>query len=253
MSKCLTLLSAVLITITVSCLGDTAWAQGQTLALDFSSAVPGTIQDISGNGTGLTDRLPGTGSGLLTDDTNLALDTTDGLLTILSTNSDLNGQRDLDTGEYLGTSLASLGFTGHGNFRVKARFVNIQYAEDFDQFGLYVGADSSHVFRCGWGHIFGPATLMTINNGGFDSGGGYGSQFVPAVGDTIVLTLFRQGANFGVTIHNLTHPGRSGVLTIPQPSFLNHYTNLYVGVFAANAGNGNVKTMTVDQYLVKVQ
>jgi regulation of enolase protein 1 (concanavalin A-like superfamily) len=253
MSKCLTLLSAVLITITASCLSDTASAQGQTLQLDFSSAVPGTIQDISGNGTGLADRLPGTGSGLLTDDANLALDPTNGLLTILSTNSDLNGQQNLATGEYLGTSLASLGFTGHGNFRVQAKFVNIQYANDFDQFGLYVAADSSHIFRCGWGHIFNPATLATINNGGFDSGGGYSSQFVPAVGDTLVLTLSRTRSTYAVTIHNLTHPGRSGTLDIAQPSFLNPYTNLYVGVFAANSGNGNVKTMTVDQYNVKVQ
>jgi hypothetical protein len=94
------------------------------------------FQGISGKGTGLADRLPLTGSGLLTDDANLALDPSNGLLTILSTNSDLNGQQNLATGEYLGTSLASLGFNGHGNFRVQARFVNVQYADDFDQFGL---------------------------------------------------------------------------------------------------------------------
>ena len=243
----------VTLILTATSLSGVSRAQGLSLQLDFSSAVPGTLQDISGNGTGLATRLPGTGSNLLADDANLALDTTNGLLTVLSTNSDLNGQQNLGTGEYLGTSLSDLGFTGRNNFRVQAKFVNIQYAEDFDQFGLYVGSDSSHNFRCGWGHIFNPATLATINNGGQDSGGGFSNQFVPAVGDTVVLTLSRTHGIYAVSIHNLTHPGQSGTLTIEQPSFLNHSTSLYVGVFAANSGNGNVKTLTVDQYNVKVQ
>lgn len=225
-----------------------------SLSLNFNTAIPGTIMDSAGNGTGLTDRLPGTGSDLLADDSNMALDTDAGVLTILSTDSDLNQQRNLATGEYLGTSLASLGFTGDGNnFTVRALFNNIQYAESFDQFGLYVGTDSLHVFRGGWLWDSRAFAFTTDHLGNSDFALATSGPLAPDVGDTVMLTLSRNNAHYSFTITNLTHPAKSGVIPLSQPRYLAGATNLYVGVFAANADNPIPRTLVVTDYAVTVR
>jgi regulation of enolase protein 1 (concanavalin A-like superfamily) len=248
-SICLAALSLA----SVASLNTAAYAQ-QTLILDFSSSVPGTIQDAVGNGTGLTVRLPGTGSSLPSDDPNLNLDTADGELVVTSTNSDLNGQYQLDGGEYLGSSLADLGFTGQENFKVQITVLNTQYSEDYDQFGIYIGTDSAHVFRTGWSILDNKRIAISVdNNGGFDSRGIFNGSLAPVPGDNVVLTVARMNGNYSVNISNLTNPQRSGRLPVQQPLFLESATNLYVGIFAANAQNNDPKVNILDKYLVRVE
>jgi len=209
--------------------------------------------DASGNGTGLLARLPGTGDALPADDPNLALDIANGWLNVLSTNSDLNGQFQLDTGEYLGVSLSDLGFTGHNNFSIQAKFQNVQYAAPFDQFGIYVAADSKYAFRIGWINSGSPNTIAVNTYNGKDSFGYYEPSLAPTVGDTVGLTLQRGSGVFRAHIYNLTHPARSGDFVIYSPTYFNRLTNLYVGIFAANARNDVAKTLTVDEFKVHVQ
>ena len=233
-----------------------AWtveAQASSLTLNFSSPIPGTIAGQNGTGTGLTDRLPGTGGALPSNDPNLALNTSQGVLQITSSSSDLNGQLNMASGEYLGTRLADLGFTGSQNFSVSATFLNVQYSQDFDQFGLYVGNASDQNFRAGFvfASIAGGRSMFSTPNSGVDFNTVFGSN-APAVGDDIVLTLSRTGGTYAVDYQNLTNPALSGLLSLVQPTFLNGQTDLYVGIFAANARNNDPKVGTIDAYSVNV-
>ncbi len=187
-----------------------AWtveARASSLTLNFSSPIPGTVADQNGNGTGLTDRLPGTGGALPSNDPNLALNTSQGVLQITSTNSDLNGQLNMASGEYLGTRLADLGFTGSQNFSVSATFLNVQYSQDYDQFGLYVGNASDQNFRAGFvfASLAGGRSMFSTPNSGVDFNTVFGSN-APALGDDIVLTLSRTGG----TYCRLSEPDQSG-------------------------------------------
>ena len=95
----------------------------RTTILDFRGPVDGSIRDAAGQGTGLTRRLPGTGAALPADDPNLTLDVGKGRLRLRLNPSNLNKQRNLDRGEYLGVRLADLGFTGEEDFSVTATVV----------------------------------------------------------------------------------------------------------------------------------
>src|SRR5262249_11910821 len=83
----------------------------RSLALDFRRPLAGTLADRAGRGTGFTHRLPGTGAKLAASDANLHLDAGRGLLELTTTNSDINRQVGMPTGEYFGVRLADLGFT----------------------------------------------------------------------------------------------------------------------------------------------
>src|SRR5439155_3091977 len=99
--------------------------------------------------TGLTHRLPGTGSRLPEHDPNLRLDTARSLLELTTTESDINRQFKLHQGEYLGVRLADLGFTGKEDFAVTANIPDIPALEFIGQFGLYAGARSNKNIRGG--------------------------------------------------------------------------------------------------------
>jgi hypothetical protein len=76
-----------------------------SVTFSFSSAAGG-IRDGAGQGTGLPERLPGTGGGLSTNDSNLSLDTATGRLRLYSTDADINGSRNLGVAELLGVRLS---------------------------------------------------------------------------------------------------------------------------------------------------
>ncbi len=221
-------------------------ANADTISIGFDSAAPGTIQDSTGQGTGLTDRLSGTGGSIATQDPNLSLDTGSGVLNITSTPSDINGQINLGLGEYLGVNLSSLGFTGSEDFSLSATFLNIQYSQAFDQFGLYIGADADTNFRAGYLFFF-PGfdeQLFSVHNTtGLDSNLTLGAG--PLVGSTLSITLGRVGG-----IYSLGFNGTD--FSILQPSFLNGFTDLNVGIFAANSRNDTPKGAIVDSFSVTV-
>jgi hypothetical protein len=215
-----------------------------SFALNFSAPVAGTIGDASGVGTGLRDRLAGTGTTFGATDPNLQLDPTAGVLRIRSTNSDINGQVGLAAGEYAGINLSRLGFTGTQDFCVGAQFRNVRYAEAFDQFGLYIGSGAGVNFRAGY--LFsGSRTLFSVlNNGGFDSGISLATG--PAEGSDLFISIGRVGGQYFFDANGVS------LLLGAQPSFLNGFSDLNVGMFAANARNPNSKTATVDDFMVVV-
>ena len=231
--------------------GWAAPARGQVL-LTFDAPVAGTIQAADGQGTGLTARLPGTGSGLPANSPNLLLDTAGGRLRLRSTDSDLNGQVRLATAEFLGTRLADLGFTGEQNFTVTATFRDVAYNESFDQFGLYVGTSSAQAFRGGY-LSFGQRSLFAVNTtNGSDTGLVTSTALAPLAGDDIVLTLSRAAGVYGLAVQNLTDPARSGALPVSPPTQLNGATDLYVGLYGDFIGNTTAEFAFIDSYSVAV-
>ena len=112
-------------------------------ALTFTSAVPNTIRDTAGNGTGFTTRLPGTGGSIAVNDPNFTLNPGSGTLTWRTVASDLNGQGNLAAGDYMGFPLSAAGVTLNQDFTVSATFRNLQFGLNFDQIGIFVGTSSS--------------------------------------------------------------------------------------------------------------
>lgn len=230
-------------------------ARAGLLTLTFDAPVAGTIRAADGSGTGFTARLPGTGGSLPANDPNLSLDTAAGLLKITSTRSDLNGQQGLGVGEYLGTRLTALGYTGAEDFSVSATFRGAAYNQNFDQFGLYVGTGSTTAVRGGSLYVsfFGGRTAFTTGTtGGVDLGQVFNSSLAALPGDDVTYTLSRSAGVYALGIQNLTHPSRSGSLTFNTPAGLAGATDLYVGVFAANSQNNAPFQVTVDRYSVNV-
>jgi len=228
-------------------------AGAATISLDFSSAIPGTIQDASGQGTGFTSRLPGTGAALGTNDPNLVLNTSSHNLTLQTTDANLHTGSDLDVGEFLGVSLASLGFTGMEDFTVSATFSGLQYSEQYDQIGLFVGADSTRVFRGGALSMGAPRGYTVNNNGGGDFDLVLQGDQAPQVGDTVTWTLSRISGVYSFQVTDLTNPGFSGSIGIAsQPVYLDGLSNLYVGIYGANPGNSTSKTETLTSFSATV-
>src|SRR5262249_1599824 len=138
------------------------------LRLTFERPVRGSIRGADGAGTGLTHRLPGTGSRLADPDANLLLDAARGRLRLTTTNSDINTQYQLHHGEYLGVRLSRLGFTGGEDFAVTATIPNIPALGPVGQFGLYAGAASDRNIRGGviGRREPGQSTQFLVNNKG---------------------------------------------------------------------------------------
>ena len=224
----------------------------RSLRANFGKAFSGTLSDASGYGTGLTHRLPGTGSHLGDRDANLTLNTTDEQLELTTTNSDINRQLGLDTGEYLGVRLAELGFTGHEDFEVQIFVPNIPALRDVGQFGLYAGSRSDRVIRGGLisrGRE-GPYTLFMTNN---DGGRDVDSLFVGlfSMGDDLSIKLKRIDGKYALTVENLT-TGSSNTLAIKHPAYLDAENDLYVGLFGANTASNVRRTLAIKAFSVTV-
>jgi uncharacterized protein (TIGR03437 family) len=232
-----------------ACLTLGAQAQQTGITLNFSAASPGSIADATGQGTGFQTRLPFTGENFTGNDPNLTLNTGSHTLTLRSTASDVNGSINLATAEFIGVPLLPYGVGATEDFLVQATFANIQYNENFDQAGIFVGIDGQSLFRGGvlfsaTGRTF---TVNTTPSGiGLDSGlqtigGGL-------AGDTVVFAVYRISGTWFFTAINRTHPEYSGALTLAQPGFLNGSPELIGGVFAMNSANNNPKSQTVTNF-----
>lgn len=224
----------------------------RTLRLRFDQVAGLGIRDARGSGTGLTHRLPGTGSGLATDDPNLLLDVRKKQLELTTTNSDLNTQYRLRHGEYLGIRLADLGFTGKEDFTITATIPNIPTLENVGQFGLYAGARSDTSIR---GGVLsrpepGQYTQFLVNNQDGEDADPSKIGLVSTNTD-LRLTLARTNGKYALTVENLTE-GSSSTLTIRHPQFLDAETDLYVGLFGANTQSEVRKTLVVKEFAVTV-
>ena len=223
----------------------------RTLSLSFRQAVPDSLCDRVGNGTGLTHRLPGTGALLDKNDEHLQLNLKSGQLEVSTTESDLNGLYQLDQGEYLGLRLADLGFTGDEDFEITATFLKTPTLELLNQFGLYAGTDSKR----------------NIRGGMIAQEGGHGTQFIvshEAASDKnlvvvgvspqnsdIVLTLRRIGGRYSLASDNRT-TGASVALTTKHPTFLDAAADIHVGVFGANTRTKEPRIVTIKDLKVTV-
>src|SRR5262249_3849882 len=157
----------------------------------------GTLLDLSGVGTGLTHRLPGTGQRLPPRDPNLRLDPGQGCLELTTTDSDINHQRKIDRGEYLGVRLSDLGFTGKEDFAVSTSIPTIPALEFIGQFGLYAGTRSDKNIRGGVISRREPGSytqFLVNNNGGRDAHSHFVGLF--STGDDLRLTLRRLGGKY---------------------------------------------------------
>jgi hypothetical protein len=233
-------------------------AKAAKTTLNFSAAVPGTLADATGQGTGFTTRLAGTGASIAASDSNLALDTGAGVLHITSPiNTDPNGQVGAGTIEFLGLQLAPLGFNSTRDFSVTANFSNIPdnaIMDSFDQVGVFVGQNSMTGTRAmvinfdffGNNNEF--AAVNSVN--GADAGQAFSVTPTPA--GAMSMTISRSS---GVWTYTLI--GTSGSFigtttrTPAQPTALNALNDLTVGVFSAST-NATVFTADLDSLVVTV-
>jgi hypothetical protein len=224
----------------------------RVLSLDFTSSVAGTLEDASGNGTGMTHRLPGTGRVLKKQDANLRLDPKSGRLALTTTRNDINRQTDLQIGEYLGIRLADLGFTGKEDFAISATLLNIPSLEFVGQFGLYAGPASHKNIRGGLISQEEPdryGQFLVNNQNGIDQD--YAAVGLLKTGDDLRLTLRRISGDFSLIVENQTTKS-SNTLAIAQPRFLDGEKDFYVGIFGANTRSNVRKTLTIKNMKVTV-
>jgi hypothetical protein len=226
----------------------------RTLRLTFDKPAAEGIRDANGQPTGLTHRLPGTGTQLAERDANLKLDAARGRLELTTTKSDINTQYQLFHGEYLGVRLSDLGFTGQEDFSITVTIPNIPALEFVGQFGLYAGSSSKKNIRGGLISASrkepGQYTQFLVNNDG-------GSDSDPneigllSTGTDLRLTLKRIGGKYSLTVENLT-AGGTCTLTIHHPAFLDTESDLYVGLFGANTQSEVRRTLVVKELQVTV-
>ncbi len=224
----------------------------RTRRLTFDRPADGTLRAADGSGTGLTDRLPGTGGRLPERDPNLRLNAAREQLELTTTNSDINTQYKLGHGEYLGMRLSDLGFTGEEDFALTATFPNIPALEFVGQFGLYAGPSSDRNIRGGviGRREAGQYTQFLVNNkDGKDTN--VNKVGLLTTGTSLRLTLSRLKGKYSLTVENLT-AGGSSTLAVQHPDFLDGEEDLYVGLFGANTQSEVRKTLTVKEFSVTV-
>jgi hypothetical protein len=222
-----------------------------TFALDFSSS-GGGILDTNGVGTGFPIRMSGTATSLPASDTNLLLDTVNGVLNITTTSSDYNGGNALDVNENLGVELSTLGFAGaQQDLNVTALFPQpFPATASFDQFGIIAGPSSLQHTRVGCITFAGKERYsenVNTNGAGVPVNGG-GQYFGFAFNSTIPMKVF-MSRTAGVW-HHYVDDVRWDVLT--QPTAMSGATNMFAGVFAEDIVNGVHKTVAVDSFMARV-
>lgn len=216
-------------------------------------AIERGVLDIHGVSVGLPVRLNGTGDRLPAFDPNLEIDPVRGSLKIAATKNDINGQKNLDQGDYIGIRLSSLGFTGTEDFEVKTRITDIPQLEDFGQFGLYVGTSSDRCIRGGmikWrGNNINHNLFLVNNSDGKDKDANKVGYIY--AGSNIELTFRRTNNQYSLKVENLDDE-TSNTLEIRHPSFLDGETDLQVGLFAANPFRDERAVIAVENFSVTV-
>jgi len=223
---------------------------GSGPVLSFTSGVPNTIADSTGQGTGFPVRLPGTGTSLPANDPNLTLSTAAGTLTWQTTSSNLNGQVNLGPADFLGFPLSSAGVTLNEDFTFSATFRGVQFGNNFDQLGIFAGTSSTNAFRGGILNSTSANAFTVQTVAGTDQNQQTSLALAPSPGDNVTLSLSRVSGTWSLTIQNLTSPAKSGSIPIVQPTFLNQVPGLIAGVFALNTGNTSPWTETLTSVLV---
>jgi hypothetical protein len=230
-------------------------------SLDFT-APGGGILDSNGVGTGFSDRLPGTGTAFSGSDTNLFMDTADGVLVITSTSGDYNGGANEPINESPGVALSSLGFTGREDLNASLVFPTLSPTVSFDQAGLYVGIDTNYITRAGWidftalGSPKGKEQYSdNITPGGTNGvpgsvapGNGPGGHYFGFPFDPAVLPCTVRISRTAGIWHSYIDGAQ---WDFGQPTFLNNSTNLTAGIFIYDTGGG-AYTQSVSNFTARV-
>jgi hypothetical protein len=232
-----------------------------SLSLNFTTPAGG-ILDSNGVGTGFPSRLPGTGTAFVGSDTNLFLDTANGVLNITSTSGDYNGGANEPINESLGVALSLLGFSGSEDLNASLVFPTLPPTVSYDQAGLYVGIDTNYITRAGWidftalGSPKGKEQYSeNVTPGGNNSppgsaapgngpGGHYfGFPFDPAILPCTVLI----GRTAGIWHYYID----GAQWDAANPTYLNGTTNLTAGIFIYDTGGG-AYTQSVSNFTARV-
>lgn len=219
--------------------------------LDFTSAVSdGSIRDATGQSTGFTRRLAGTGGQIPGNDPNLRLNNADGHLLLGSTRSDFNGQAGMGINSSPGIALSDLGFTGGEDFAVKATFKPLPPLEFIDQVGVFVGASGAALTRAGIIVFSAPERYAVHTQNGADHDARFqGTGFNGNDGMTVIIT--REAGIWRYFVDGIEWNPMSNSQKI-EPAYLNFRADLIAGVFAINPFNNNPKQVRLDSFSVMV-
>lgn len=213
--------------------------------LEFTAAGVAGLRDGAGLFTGLTARLPGTGTAVPAWDGALALETAGtGALALTSTQADFNGGAGAAVNRSVGLALSELGFTGTEDFAVAAVFRAPPTLGTVDQAGVYVGLDAANLTRAG-AIRFGtaPEGYAVHTAAGTDGGGRFGGAFTPTDGFEVMIQ--RVGGVWRYLVDGVeVTPQVGGVAN--APGFLNGRAGLHVGVFAITPFNATPKVLRVE-------
>ena len=220
------------------------------IRLDFDAPVPGTIADANGLGTGLTDRLPGTGTSLPIPDTNLNLSAQPGYLTITSTHASLSESSTWPQLEAVGLYVPNV---ASNDITISARLVNVHLPNPSDHLGIYAGTSNGqwaraalHLAWYGTGHQY----LLSLGGDVWgDPAVGSGNPPLFAEGDTIDLALARVNGQWSMSWDNITN-GNQGSSPWYSAAGLDNSQDLYVGITYGNPGNNTPQTSQVDWFAV---
>ena len=201
------------------------------LLLSFDAAVPGTIADSTGAGTGFTNRLPGTGGALPSNDPHLTLQTGQSQLLLQSTSANISSG-GINIGNFEAVGFYLQGIRG-GDFQISAVVLDVNLPNLSDQLMLYAGTSSTSVVRGGVHE--GNQYFLAENTGGYDFSSWAGSGLSAfSSGDSLRITLGRTNGLWQLSWDNLT-TSVSGASTPYSVGWLNSADDLYVGISAANA------------------
>lgn len=220
--------------------------------LDFSSPAPGTIADVHGNGTGFTDRLPGTGTAIPADDPNLILSPS--TLAIVSPVADAQPPQNYPQMETFGVELTGI---HQGDFSVSTTFDVI--GTYTSQLGLYAGTDNNNFVRAELHPGFRPynptpaipgndnaAIVLGTLNGQQNATNYFANPAIGVLlGQDVTLTLGRTDNNWFLNWTNLSNTGVSGTSgDLPLPDLSQALDsangNLFVGIYYNRPGGNPV-------------
>ena len=205
-------------------------ASAGSIVLEFDMPVPGTIQDQSGLGTGLSHRLPGTGGALPINAPNLDLASFPGSLLLTSSDSDINGARNIDVLDAVGFFLPGV---GTDDLSVRASVKAVAVPNPSDQLMLYAATSSGSIIRAGFhdGYVY----HLTSNQGFGDSIDFSTGPTAFSPGDDVEITLARIAGLWRISWNNSSNPSASGISFPLSYTWLDSAADLYVGILASNA------------------
>lgn len=213
--------------------------------LTFTASASAGLRDAAGAFTGLTARLPATGSAAASPDPLLLLETAgSGALALTSTQADFNGGGGLASSRAVGLALAELGFTGAQDFAVTAVFRTPPTLATVDQIGLFVGADGANLTRAGiirFGTA--PEAYAVHTRLATDTAGRFAGLLTPADGFEVVIQ--RVAGVWRYFVDGVEWAPRVGGVDSP-PVFLDGRSDLHAGVFAITPFNATPKTIRLE-------